>query len=62
MANDRNRTEGVEDATEPRQPDMTDEPIRGGAGDDVRGIADEGDDEFEDSDDLDDEDDSDGSI
>ena len=62
MANDRNRTDGVEDATAPRQPDMNDEPIRGGAGDDVRGIADEDDDEFEDSDDLEDEDDSDGSI
>jgi hypothetical protein len=62
MANDRNRTDGVEDATAPPQPDMNDEPIRGGAGDDVRGIADEDDDEFEDSDDLEDEDDSDGSM
>ena len=62
MANDRNRTDGVEDATAPRQRDLNDDPIRGGAGDDVRGIADEADEEFEDSDDLDDEDDSDGSI
>jgi hypothetical protein len=39
---------------------MNDEQVRGGTGDDVRGIAEEGDDEFEDTEDLeDDEEDSD---
>ena len=62
MANDRNRTDDLDDISRPNpgsQTGMSDEGVRGGAGDDIRGVADEGDEEFEDTDDLEDEDDSD---
>jgi hypothetical protein len=57
MANDRNRTDDLYSGPD-RDPrtDMNEEPVRTGAGDDVRGVAEE-DDEFEDSDELDEEDD-----
>jgi len=53
MADDRNRREGFDEyrgADPGRQRDMNDESIP--AGDDVRGITDEGDAEFEDTEDL----------
>ena len=66
MANERNRPDNVEDLgsrNQDNQSDMTEERLRGGGSDDVRGVADEGEEEFEDTDDLEDEDDSDdGSI
>jgi hypothetical protein len=65
MANDRNRTDDV-DYTGPNRDserDMSEDRGRSDAGDEIRGIADEGDEEFEDSDDLENEDDSDvGSL
>jgi hypothetical protein len=63
MADDRNRREDVDDSTgaDPARPgDMADEAGRGS--DDVRGIAADDDDEFEDSEDIGDEDESDGSL
>ena len=64
MANDRNRTDDVEGLggqNERDQSGIEEEPVRSGADDDVRGVADEGEEEFEDTDDLEDEDDSDDS-
>ena len=57
MANDRNRREDVDDrsgADPGRTRDMNEDRI-GGGGDDIRGVADEGDDDFEDVEDLEDE-------
>jgi len=64
MANDRNRTdEQSSGPSSERQNESSEERMRSGIGDDVRGVADEGDEEFEDMDDLEDEDeDSDGSF
>ena len=62
MANDRNRTD--EQFSGPSGGSQSDsgEDVRNGMGEDVRGVADEGDDEeFEDMDDLEEDDDSDGS-
>ena len=55
MANDRNRTD--EQYAGPEGPHMNEHPLRHGADDEIRGIADESDDEFDDEDDLDDDDD-----
>jgi hypothetical protein len=53
MANERNRTDDQEDSGQDTGTDMSEERLRGGGGDDVRGIADEEEDEFDD-DELDD--------
>ena len=65
MANDRNRTD--EQSTGPggaRQSDSSEERVRNTSlGDDVRGVAEEGEEEFEDmDDDLEEDEDSDGSF
>lgn len=66
MARDRNRSE--DQMSEPqrnRRSDMDpmeEEQVRGGLGDDLRGIAGDEDEEFEDAEDLDEEEDSEGSI
>ena len=63
MADDRNRTDDIDSADRPssdRRSDMNDEQGPA-AGEDIRGEADEGEEEFEDADDLEDEDD-DGSM
>jgi hypothetical protein len=64
MANDRNRTD--EQFTGPgagRQSDSSEERVRNTSlGDDVRGVAEEGEEEFEDMDDLEEDEDSDGSF
>ena len=63
MANDRNRTnDQMAGPDRDRRSSQDEENVRGGAADDVRGIADEEDDEFEDADDLDEEEDSDESL
>jgi hypothetical protein len=65
MANDRNRSdEQYSGPSGERQRDQSnEEQVRGGIGDEVRGVADEGEEEFEDMDDLEeDESDSDGSF
>lgn len=62
MANDRNRTGNLDESSGPNpgsQSEMNEERVRGGAGEEVRGLADEGDEEFEDTDDLEDEEDTD---
>jgi hypothetical protein len=57
MANERNRTdEPYSGPQRDRQSDVTDETTRSGAGEDVRGVADEGDEDFEDLDEIEDED------
>ena len=62
MSNDRNRTDeqytgpASERESEPR------ERIRNGIGEDVRGVADDEDGDFEDLEDIEDDDDSDGSF
>jgi hypothetical protein len=62
MANDRNRPNDLQSAPDrDRRTDMNEEPVPTRAGDDVRGVADEGDEEFEDSDDLDEEEEEDDS-
>ena len=61
MANDRNRTDEDTSPDRDRSNDMGDERVRGGASDDLRGVADEGDEDFEDMDDLEEEED-DGSF
>ena len=61
MANDRNRTDEYRSPDQDRIKDMGDERVRGGASDDLRGVADEGDEDLEDMDDLEEEDD-DGSF
>ena len=65
MANDRNRTdEQYSGPTDERRSDNEEERTRSGAGDDdVRGIAEEGDEEFEDMDDeVDEEEENDGAF
>ena len=63
MANDRNRTnEQMAGPDRDRRSGLDEENMRGGTADDVRGIADEEDDEFEDADDLDEDEDSDESL
>jgi len=64
MANDRMRPEEQYRGPEEGRPsDMRDEPARNpGGGEDIRGIADEGDQEFEDMDDLEDDEDKDSSF
>jgi hypothetical protein len=63
MANDRNsRDEQVTGPEGDRRRDVNEESLRGGTSDDVRGIADEEDEEFEDTDDLEEDEDSDGSF
>ena len=56
MANDRNRTDEQYAGPGDGRRDIDEDPMRGGADEDVRGIADESDDEFDDTDDLDDDD------
>ncbi|MGH9373970.1 MAG: hypothetical protein ACRD15_20845 [Vicinamibacterales bacterium] len=59
MAKDRNRTDEEyigPDRGRQRDTDMNDEWVRGGAGEDVRGIVDEGDAEIDDADEMDEED------
>jgi hypothetical protein len=63
MAND--RTSMDEQYTGPereRRSNTDEEDVRGGTRDDVRGIADEEDEEFEDTDDLEEDEDTDGSF
>ena len=64
MANDRNRMD--EQYAGPRdepQRDWSEESVRNsGIGEDVRGVADEGDEEFEDMDDLEEDEDTDSSF
>ena len=63
MANDRNRTD--EQSTGPaseRESEPREERIRNGIGEDVRGVADDEDGDFEDLEDIEDDDDSDGSF
>ncbi len=55
MANDRNRTDDQYAGPEGRE--MNEHPLRHGADDEIRGIAEESDDELDDEDDLDDDDD-----
>jgi hypothetical protein len=63
MANDRKRSdEQYTGSDRDRGTDMNEERLRGGPLDDVRGIADEGEEEFEDTDDLNEEEDSEGSF
>ena len=58
MADDRKRRDDQYSGSER---EMDDQRVRGGVGDEVRGIADEGEEEFEDTEDLDEEEDVDGS-
>ena len=63
MGNDRNRTD--EQFTGPaseRESEPREERIRNGIGEDIRGVADEEDEAFEDLENIDDDDDSDGSF
>ena len=63
MANDRNRTdEQYSGPSGGRQSESGEERVRNGIGEDVRGVADEGDEEFEDTEDLEEDEDSDGSF
>ena len=63
MANDRNRTDEQNSGPSGgRQSESGEERVRNGIGEDVRGVADEGDEEFEDMDDLEEDEDSDGSF
>jgi hypothetical protein len=63
MARDRNRTDDqISGPERGRQTDMNEERVRGGAEEDVRGLADEGDGEFEDTDALDEDEDEDESY
>ena len=63
MANDPKRSQDQYSGSDrDRGNDMNEERFRGGPGDDVRGIADEGEEEFEDTDDLIEDEDSDGSF
>ena len=63
MANDRNRTdEQYSGPSGGRQSESGEERVRNGVGEDVRGVADEGDEEFEDMDDLEEDEDNDGSF
>jgi hypothetical protein len=64
MANDRNRTDEQYAGPQDERPsDSSEESARNsGVGEDVRGIADEGDEEFEDMDDLEEDEDSDTSF
>jgi hypothetical protein len=62
MANDRKRSENQTGSDRDRGTDMNEERFSSGAVDDVRGIADEGEEEFEDPDDLSEDEDSDGSF
>jgi hypothetical protein len=63
MANDRNRTdEQYSGPTSGRESESSEERMRNGIGEEVRGVADEGDEEFEDMDDLEEDEDSDGSF
>ena len=63
MANDRNRTdEQYRGPSGGRQSESGEERVRNGIGEDVRGVADEGDEEFEDMDDLEEDEDNDGSF
>ena len=63
MARDRNRMDDQLGGPERGpQRDMDDERMRGGVGDDLRGVADEGDEEFEDIEDTEEEEDEDASY
>ena len=63
MANDRNRTDEQHSGPSGgRQSESGEERVRNGVGEDVRGVADEGDEEFEDMDDLEEDEDNDGSF
>ena len=63
MANDRNRTdEQYSGPSGGRESESGEERVRNGVGEDVRGVADEGDEEFEDMDDLEEDEDSDASF
>lgn len=61
MANERKRSDDLSIPDQDRGSDMSEERVRGGAGDDLRGVADEGDEDFEDMEDLEEEED-DGSF
>jgi hypothetical protein len=64
MANDRNRTDEQYAGPQDERPsDSSEERVRNsGIGEDVRSIADDGDEEFEDMDDLEEDEDSDSSF
>ena len=63
MANDRNSMEEQHTGPErDRSSNVDEESVRSGSQDDVRGIVNEEDDEFEDADDLEEDEDSDGSF
>ena len=64
MANDRNRMdEQYAGPGEERSDDAAEDRVRGtGIGDDVRSVAEEGDEEFEDMDDLEEDEESDSSF
>jgi hypothetical protein len=64
MANDRNRTDEQYTGPQDERPsDLSEERVRNsGIGEDVRSIADDGDEEFEDMDDLEEDEDSDSSF
>jgi hypothetical protein len=63
MANERNRSDDqVSGPGSERQSDYSGEQVRGEVDEDVRGVADEGDEEFEDTEDVEEDEDSDGSF
>ena len=63
MANDRNRTDEQYGGPTAGSQSESGEDVRNGIGEDVRGVADEGEDEeFEDADDLEEDDENDGSF
>jgi len=63
MANDRNRTDEQIGPTDDRANDTSEDRIRDiGIGEDVRGVAEEGEEEFEDMDDLEEDEDTDSSL
>ena len=63
MANDRNRTDEQLGPTDDRANDTSEDRVRDiGIGEDVRGVAEEGEEEFEDMDDLEEDEDTDSSL
>jgi len=63
MANDRNRTDEQIGPTDDRANDTSEDRVRDiGIGEDVRGVAEEGEEEFEDMDDLEEDEDTDSSL
>ena len=62
MANDRTSMDEQNAAPERDRTNADAENVRGNARDDIRGVAEEEDEEFEDTDDLEEDEDSDGSF